>query len=147
MGRSRCADLGVHLGDLGVHDAAISVFTMRRFGRSRWSDFRKPVKNFSAIAKFPEVIGVAMTDGSGTLLECSGRMDGEVAGAVHAYAARALSQAGETLGLSTFERTTIVGATSSCVIAVYDNGILGAEVDPSKPLAAIEKKIWDTITK
>jgi hypothetical protein len=45
--RSRCADFGVHDGntsvhvpDLGVHDAPISVFTMARFGRSRWPDFR-----------------------------------------------------------------------------------------------------------
>jgi len=29
--RSRCADFGVHQGDLGVQDAAIWAFTMIRF--------------------------------------------------------------------------------------------------------------------
>ncbi|MGH2836633.1 MAG: hypothetical protein ACRDKD_10495, partial [Solirubrobacteraceae bacterium] len=34
------ADPGVHEADLTVHDDPISVFTMRRFERSRWPDFR-----------------------------------------------------------------------------------------------------------
>jgi hypothetical protein len=34
------ADPGVHDADPSVHDGPIWVFTMRRSGRSRWSDFR-----------------------------------------------------------------------------------------------------------
>jgi predicted regulator of Ras-like GTPase activity (Roadblock/LC7/MglB family) len=107
----------------------------------------KTVKNFSVVAKFPEVIGAALTDSSGMLIECAGQMDGEVAGAVHAFTARALSQAGEVLGLSSFERATLVGGKSVCVVVVHENSVLGAEIDPSKPLSVVEKKIWDTITK
>lgn len=105
------------------------------------------MKNFGIVTKFPEVLGAALTDGSGVVLECSGRMDGEAVGAVHAFTARYLAQAGETLGLSTLERLSLVGNKSVYVIAVHENSVLGAEIDPSKPLATIEKKIWDTITK
>lgn len=105
------------------------------------------MKNFSVVAKFPEVIGAALSDTSGMLLECCGRIDGEAVGAVHAFTVRALSQAGEALGLSSLERVTLVGGKSACVIAIHENGILGVDVDPTKPLAVLEKKIWDTITK
>jgi hypothetical protein len=105
------------------------------------------VKNFNIVAKLPEVIGAALSDASGSLLDCAGQMDGEMAGAVHAFTARSLAQAGEILGLSALERVTLTGGKSACVIAVHDNHVLGVDVDPSKPLAAIEKKIWDTVTK
>ncbi len=105
------------------------------------------MKNFSIVAKFPEVIGAALSDASGSLLDCAGQMDGETAGAVHAFAARCLAQAGEVLGLSTLERVTLAAGKSTCVIVVHDNHVLGVDVDPSKPLAPIEKRIWDTVTK
>jgi predicted regulator of Ras-like GTPase activity (Roadblock/LC7/MglB family) len=105
------------------------------------------VKNFSIVAKFPEVIGAALSDASGTLLDSAGQVDGEMAGAVHAFTARALEKAGEVLGLSTLDRVTLVGGKSACVIIVHDGNVLGAVVDPSKPLAAIEMKIWDAVTK
>lgn len=105
------------------------------------------MKNFSVVAKFPEVIGVALTDSFGMFLECAGKIDGEMAGAAHAFTAGALSKAGEALGLNSLERVSLAGDKSVCVIVFHDNQILGADVDPSKPLAAIEKKIWDTITK
>jgi len=105
------------------------------------------VKNLSLISKLPEVLGAALSDESGALLECSGQMDGEIAGAVHAFTVRALTQAGETLGLSAFERATIVGPSSACIVAVHDGIVLGVDVDPHKPLNAIEKRIWDTISK
>lgn len=105
------------------------------------------MKNFNLVSKFPEVIGAALTDTSGILLESSGRMDGEMAGAVHAFTARALAQAGDVLGLNSLERAVLSAEKSVCIIAVGDNCVLGVDVDPNKPIAAVEKKVWDAISK
>lgn len=105
------------------------------------------VKNFSVISKFPEVLGAAVSDASGALVECSGQMDGEVAGAVHAFTVRALAQAGELLGLSAFERATVIGPSAACIVAAHDGMVLGVDVDPHKPLNVVEKRIWETISK
>ena len=105
------------------------------------------MKNFNLVAKFPEVLGAAISDSSGALLDCVGQMDGEVAGAVHAFTARALTQVGEILGLSSFERATITGPSFACLIATYDNSVLGVDIDPHRPLNVVEKKIWETISK
>jgi predicted regulator of Ras-like GTPase activity (Roadblock/LC7/MglB family) len=105
------------------------------------------VKNLNAVSKIPEVLGAVLTDPSGILIEYTGQMDGEVAGAIHAFTARALSQSGEILGLNTLERVSLVADKSVCVLAVSDNSVLAAEVDPSKPLGPIEKKLWEASTK
>jgi hypothetical protein len=105
------------------------------------------VKSLSVLAKLPEVIGATLTDSLGTLLESSGRVDDEVDGAVHSFAARALSEAGGVLGLAALQRASLVGGKSVFILAVDESHVLGVSVDPSKPLAVIEKKIWDAITK
>lgn len=105
------------------------------------------MKNFSAISKFPEVLGAAVSDATGALLECSGQMDGEVAGAVHAFTVRALASAGESLGLATFERATITGPSNATVLASHDGMVLGVDVDPHKPLTVIEKKVWEALSR
>ncbi|HET9960223.1 MAG TPA: roadblock/LC7 domain-containing protein [Polyangiaceae bacterium] len=102
------------------------------------------MKDFNVIAKFPEVQGAVLSDPSGALLDVAGNIDGEVAGAVHAYSMKSLGQAGELLGLGGIQRTAIVGPTKSVVITIHDQEILGVYVDPDKPLAAIEKKLQDT---
>jgi predicted regulator of Ras-like GTPase activity (Roadblock/LC7/MglB family) len=105
------------------------------------------VKSLNAVSKIPEVLGAVLTDPSGILIESTGQMDGEVAGAIHAFTARALAQTGELLGLNNLERASLVADKSVCVLAVSDNSVLAAEVDPGKPLGAIEKKLWEAYTK
>jgi len=105
------------------------------------------MKNFNLVAKFPEVLGAAVSDASGALVDCVGQMDGEVSGAVHAFTARALAQAGEVLGLSALERASIVAPTGTSLIAVHEDSVLGVNIDPRKPLNLVENKIWDCITK
>ncbi len=105
------------------------------------------MKNLNAITKYPEVLGVAVSDMSGALVECAGQIDGEMEGAVHAFTARALGEAGELLGLSTFERASVIGVKAACLITVVDSEIVGINVDPSKPFGIAEKKILDTIQR
>ena len=105
------------------------------------------MKNFSLIAKIPEVLGAALSDSSGSLIESVGDMDGEVAGAIHAYIARALIQAGQLLGLGAFEQGTMAAPAGACLIFVYESSVLGVNVNPHKPVNVVEKKISDTLFK
>jgi predicted regulator of Ras-like GTPase activity (Roadblock/LC7/MglB family) len=105
------------------------------------------MKNFDLIAKFPEILGAALSDTSGALLESFGDMDGEVTGAVHSYIASSLTQAGDALGIGPFQRGTLASPTGSCLIFVQDDTVLGAYVGPNKPASAVEKKISDTLSK
>ncbi len=105
------------------------------------------MKNFELIAKFPEILGAALSDISGALLDSSGEMDGEVAGAVHSYIASSLSQAGDALGIGPFQRGTLAAPSGSCLIFVHEDTVLGAIVGPNKPASAVEKKISDTLSK
>lgn len=105
------------------------------------------MKDFNVIAKLPEVVGAVLSDTSGALLDWSGNIDGEVAGAAHAFSVRSLARAGDLLGLGNFQRVSVVGPTKSCVITLQGDTVLGTYVDPTKPLAAIEKKLHDTLHK
>lgn len=105
------------------------------------------MKEFSAIAKLPDVLGVVLSDHSGALLEWSGAVDGETAGAVHAFTVRAIAQAGELLGVGQFQRVSIVGPSKACVITIHGDTILGTYTDPSKPFASVEKRLQDTLPK
>jgi hypothetical protein len=105
------------------------------------------IKHFQAITKFPEVIGAALSDSSGALLDCAGNIDGEAAGAVHAYAVQSLAQGGALLGLGAFLEASVVGPTKACVIALHGETVLGVYVDPSKPLALFEKKLHEALQR
>ena len=105
------------------------------------------MKNLNAITKYPEVLGVAVSDMSGALLECAGHIDGEMEGAVHAFTARALGEAGELLGLSAFERASVTCVKAACLIAAIDGEVVGVNVDPTKPFGISEKKILDVLLR
>lgn len=93
------------------------------------------------IAKFPEVAALVVTDDAGSLLESSGDIDGEALGAVHVVTMQALSRCGNALGLGALHRLTVTGQKRSCLIAVYDQEVLGVYIDPTKPIGAFEKKL------
>lgn len=105
------------------------------------------MKEFNAIAKLPDVIGAVLSDHSGALLEWSGAVDGETAGAVQAFMVRGFSQAGELLGIGNFQRISVVGPSKACVVAVHGESILGTFTDPSKPIAGTEKRIQEAMPK
>jgi predicted regulator of Ras-like GTPase activity (Roadblock/LC7/MglB family) len=93
------------------------------------------------IAKFPEVLALVVTDDAGALLEASGDIDGEALGAVHAVTVQAITRCGNALGLGMLERITVTGGKRTCLIAIYDHCVLGVFIDPTKPIAAFEKKL------
>jgi len=105
------------------------------------------MKDLTVIAKFPEVVGAVLSDLSGALIDSVGNVDGEAASAVHSFSLNSLRQAGDLLGLGTFQRCSIVGPGKACVITIEDGAVLGVYVDPSKPLAAVEKKLQDSLQK
>lgn len=105
------------------------------------------MKEFSAIAKLPDIIGAVLSDHSGALLEWSGAVDGETAGAVNAFMVRGLAQAGDLLGVGAFLRVSIVGPSKACVVAVHGETILGTYTDPTKPIAATERRLQETLPK
>jgi hypothetical protein len=93
------------------------------------------------IAKFPEVIAVVLSDASGALLEATGEIDGEAAGAINAVAVRTLNTVGEQLGIGGLKRASLVGPGLALVLATNDQEVVGLYVDPAKPLGAFEKKL------
>src|SRR5882762_3951202 len=93
------------------------------------------------IAKFPEVAAMVVTDDAGSLLESSGDIDGEAIGAVHVVTMQAIARCGDALGLGTLERVTVTGPRRACLIALYDQEVLGVYMDPTKPIGAFEKKL------
>jgi len=93
------------------------------------------------IAKFPEVAALVVTDDAGSLLESSGDIDGEAIGAVHVVTMQALTRCGNALGLGPLQRVTVTGSRRACLIAIYEQEVLGIYVDPTNPLAAFEKKL------
>jgi hypothetical protein len=103
------------------------------------------MKDISVIAEFPEVVGAVLSDPAGALLDAFGSVDGETAGAVHAYSVVALSQAGDLLGLGAFERAAIAGPGATCLLSLEGEAVLGVYVDPTKPLPALEKKLRDAL--
>jgi len=93
------------------------------------------------IAAFPEVLALVVTDDAGSLLESSGDIDGEAAGAVHVVIVQAITRCGNALGLGTLERITVTGAKRTCLIAIYDRFVLGVFIDSGNPIAAFETKL------
>jgi hypothetical protein len=93
------------------------------------------------IAKFPEVAALVVTDDAGSLLESSGDIDGEAIGAVHVVTMQALTRCGNVLGLGPLSRVTVTGLRRACLIAIYEQEVLGVYIDPTKPIAAFEKKL------
>jgi len=93
------------------------------------------------IAKFPEVTALVVTDDAGSLLESSGDIDGEALGAVHVVMTQALTRCGNALGLGPLQRLTVTGPRRACLIAIYEQEVLGVYVDPSKPIGMFEKKL------
>ena len=93
------------------------------------------------IAKFPEVTALVVTDDAGALLESSGDIDGEALGAVHVVTTQALARCGNALGLGPLLRVTVAGPRRACLIALYDEEVLGVYVDPTKPIGLFEKKL------
>ena len=93
------------------------------------------------IAKFPEVTALVVTDEVGSLLESSGDVDGEALGAVHVVTMQALTRCGNGLGIGVLQRITVTAPRRTCLIAVYEQQVLGVYVDSTKPLGAFEKKL------
>lgn len=93
------------------------------------------------IARLPEVIALVVTDENGALLESTGDFDSEAVGAVHATMVHGLTRCGNALGLGTLQRLTVAGPSRSCLIGLYEHELVGIYVDPSKPIAAFEKKL------
>jgi predicted regulator of Ras-like GTPase activity (Roadblock/LC7/MglB family) len=93
------------------------------------------------ICRMPEVTALVMTDRSGTLVEASGDIDAEAAGAVYTVAAEAFERLGDQLGLGPFDRAAVTGVGSACIVALTEQGVVGIQVDPKKPIGAIERKL------
>jgi predicted regulator of Ras-like GTPase activity (Roadblock/LC7/MglB family) len=101
----------------------------------------------SQIANFPEVTALVVTDDAGSLLESSGDIDSEAIGAVHVVTMQALNRCGNVLGLGALEKLTVTGGAHACLIAVYDDEVLGIYVDPTKPIGAFEKKLASALQR
>jgi predicted regulator of Ras-like GTPase activity (Roadblock/LC7/MglB family) len=93
------------------------------------------------IAKFPEVTALVVTDDVGSLLESSGDLDCEALGAVHVVTMQALTRCGNGLGLGSLQRATVTGPRRACLIAIYEQQVLGVYVDSTKPIGSFEKKL------
>lgn len=100
----------------------------------------------SQIARFPEVLALVVTDRSGAVLDASGELDAEAAGAVYTVAAGALEQVGEQLGLGAFARSSITGPATACLVAPHEDAVVAIHLDPKKPVGAIERKL-DTVLR
>lgn len=99
------------------------------------------MRDLSRIAEIPGVLSALLSDSSGALLESARTADGEGAGAIFAYSSQSLVSAGEQLGLGDFRRATVGGPGKTCIIGMWEGAVLGIFVDPSKPLAEIERKL------
>jgi predicted regulator of Ras-like GTPase activity (Roadblock/LC7/MglB family) len=95
----------------------------------------------SQVARFPEVTAFVVSDASGALIESTGDIDGESAGAIIAVAIRSLNAAAEHLGIGALKRASLTGSGFACVMAANDREVFGVYVDPTKPLGPLEKKL------
>jgi predicted regulator of Ras-like GTPase activity (Roadblock/LC7/MglB family) len=93
------------------------------------------------IARFPEVAALVVTDDTGSLLESTGDIDGEAIGAVHVVTMQALTRCGNALGLGALHKVTVTGQRHACLIAIFEQEVLGIYVDPTKPIGAFENKL------
>lgn len=99
------------------------------------------------IARFPEVAAMVVTDDAGSLLESSGDIDGEAIGAVHVVTMQAMARCGNALGLGALQRVTVSGHRRACLIAIYDQEVLGVYMDPTRSLGAFEKKLESALRR
>lgn len=105
------------------------------------------MSHLHTLAQLPEVTGGVLSDATGAYVDSAGKIDGETAGAINAYCVQALGKAGEMLGLGTFQRITMLGGGLGCLVSAHGAEILGVYFDPSKPHAALEKKLDDLLHK
>ena len=103
--------------------------------------------DLNQIADIPGVQAVVLSDANGALLEVTGSIDGEAAGAVHSFSVVSLTQAGEALGLGAFQRASIIGPQKSYVLTLTDEMVLAVYVAPGKPLSTVEKKLQDALQR
>jgi predicted regulator of Ras-like GTPase activity (Roadblock/LC7/MglB family) len=102
------------------------------------------MKNFDAVAKLPGIVGAALSNDSGSLLEFVGNIDGDTVGAVNAFSVQSLGKAGEVLGLGSLERIIVSDPGRSCIALVLGDEVLSVYADAGRPFANLEKKL-DTI--
>jgi len=60
---------------------------------------------------------------------------------------RGFVQVGEVLGVGGLQRVSIVGPSKACVVAIHGDTILGTYTDPAKPIAAVERRVQETLLK
>jgi predicted regulator of Ras-like GTPase activity (Roadblock/LC7/MglB family) len=95
----------------------------------------------SGIAKLPEVRGAVLGDLTGVLVDAIREADGESIAAVMGFVASALIQAGELLGLGALRRVAISAPIQASLMVVDGQSLLGARVEPSRSLTAVEKYV------
>jgi hypothetical protein len=99
------------------------------------------MNNFDAVAKLPGIVGAALSNDSGSLLESIGNIDGDTVGAVNAFSVQSLGKAGEVLGLGSLQRIIVSDPGRSCVALVLGDEVLSVYADAGKPFANLEKKL------
>src|SRR4051812_8951045 len=93
------------------------------------------------LSRLPDVTALVISDRSGALVEATGDVDGEAAGAVYTVAAEALERAGDQLGLGPLVRACVTGPATACIVALHEEGVVAIHLDPKKPMAGIEKRL------
>lgn len=100
--------------------------------------------DLSRFADVPEVKSLVVGDPGGLFLDGFDEPDGESVAAIMGFMSTAIRQVGDQLGLGGLRRVFLVSQSESCVITVQADSVITAYVDPSKSMAAIEKKL-DTV--
>jgi len=99
--------------------------------------------NLSMLTKFPEVKSAIIADHRGMLLESAGHSDANQQASALGAMASAMAHAGEQLGAGPLQRFIVTGTATASIAIVAQDAIVGAFVDPNKPIATVEK-ILDT---
>jgi predicted regulator of Ras-like GTPase activity (Roadblock/LC7/MglB family) len=97
--------------------------------------------DLATVARIPNVAGAVLGDAEGGFHDAIREADGESVASVAAFAAIALRQAGEELGIGALRRIAVVGEKRGMIIAVAAGTLLTARVDPVAALAAVEKAL------
>lgn len=103
--------------------------------------------SLASITRIPDVVGAVLSDAAGSVIEFSGRVDGETAGAVQSFCVDAFAKAGQLLGLGTVQRTTFATSAGACVITAPAGRVLGVYVDANKPTAPVEKRLAEILQR
>jgi predicted regulator of Ras-like GTPase activity (Roadblock/LC7/MglB family) len=99
------------------------------------------MSDLEQMARLPGVTGAVRSDLQGTLLEQAREPNAEAVAAVMGFVASALSEAGETLGLGSLARLSLVGRGRSCVLVARPGALLSAFVEPPQLAGAVEKSL------